>query len=124
MKLSLSAVKKWRRHFTNGRVALEGDPRSERPPHSSLCESVRAFIMKNPFISGMRMCQKLQITKTTCLGVRHENLGFRKCCLRWFLCSITENQAECRVGFPEVFLQVVPHVRETNFNNLLTGDES
>jgi transposase len=36
--LSLSAVKKWRKRFINGRRTLEDDPRSGRPPRSDLCD--------------------------------------------------------------------------------------
>jgi hypothetical protein len=32
--LCLSAVEKWRRRFANGRITLEDDPRSGRPPQS------------------------------------------------------------------------------------------
>jgi hypothetical protein len=80
--LSLSAMKKWRKRFVNGRIALEGDPRSTRPPRSDFCESLRALIDESPFLSSKRICQKLRIPKTTCLRVLHEELGFRKCYLR------------------------------------------
>jgi hypothetical protein len=36
--LSLSAVKKWRKRFVNGRITLKDTPRSGRPSRSDLCE--------------------------------------------------------------------------------------
>jgi hypothetical protein len=49
--LSLSAVKKWRKRFANGRITLEDDSRSGRPPGIDLCESLRALIDETPYIS-------------------------------------------------------------------------
>jgi hypothetical protein len=40
--LALSAVKKWRKRFVNGKITLEGDRRSGRPPGSDLYESLPA----------------------------------------------------------------------------------
>jgi hypothetical protein len=70
------------------------------------------------------MCQKLRIPKTTCLRVLHDDLGFRKYYLRWVPHSMTGNEAQCRVTFSEEPLEVVRHAKETNFEHLLTGDES
>jgi transposase len=75
---SLSAVKKWRKRFANGRITLEDAPRSGRPLRSDLCESLRALIEETRFISCNRMCQKLRIPKTTCLRVLHEAFGSKK----------------------------------------------
>jgi transposase len=91
--LSLSAVKKWCKRFVNGRITLEDDPRSGRPPRSNLCESLRALVDENPFISCKRMCQKLRIPKTTCLRVWHEDPGFRKCHLKWVPHSMSGSEA-------------------------------
>jgi hypothetical protein len=122
--LSLAAVKKWRKRFLNGRVSLDDDPRSGRPPVSDLAESVRTLLEETPFISCKRMCSKLRIAKTTCLRVLHDQLGFRKCYFRWIPHALSENQVQCRITFSEELLQVLHHARETNFDNLLTGDES
>jgi hypothetical protein len=37
---------------------------------------------------------------------------------------MAENEAQCRVTFSEELLQVVHHVKEINFEHLLTDDES
>jgi hypothetical protein len=65
--LSLSAVKKWRKRFVNGRITLEDDPWSGRPPRNNLYESLRALINEIPFVSCKRMEQNLRIPRTTCL---------------------------------------------------------
>jgi hypothetical protein len=116
--ISLSTVRKWRNRFVNGRITLEDDPRSGGPPRSDLCEFLPAFI------SCTCICQKLRIPKITCLRVLHEDLGFRKCYLRLVPHSMTENEAQCRVRFFEELLQVVRHVKETNFEHLLSGNEA
>jgi hypothetical protein len=120
----LSAVKKWRKRFASRRITLESDPRSGRPQQSDLSESVRALIKESPLILCKCMCQKLWIAKTTCPRVMHENIEFRRCYLQWTPHSMTENEAQCRITFSEERFQVVRHARETNFNNLLTDDES
>jgi hypothetical protein len=71
-------VKKWRKRFVNRRITLDKDLRSGKPPWSDLCESLRALIDETPFISCKHMYSKLQIPKTTCLRVLHEDLRFRK----------------------------------------------
>jgi hypothetical protein len=48
--LSLLAVKEWRKHFTNERINLEDDTRSERPSQGNLCESARALAKESHFI--------------------------------------------------------------------------
>jgi hypothetical protein len=122
--LSLFVVKKWRKRFANGRINLGDDPRSGRLLESHLAESVRAMLEEIPVISCKRMCKKLRIAKTMCLGVLHEQFGLRKCYFRWVLHSMTDNEAQCRITFSDEFLQVLRHARETNFDSLLTGDES
>jgi hypothetical protein len=121
---SLLAVRKWRRRFVNGRITLEDGPRSGRPPRSAFCESLQVLIDETSFVSCKRMCQKLRIPKTTRLRVLHEDLGFRKYYLRWIPHSMRDNEAQCRVALSEELLQAVRHAKETNFDNLLTGDES
>jgi hypothetical protein len=56
--------------------------------------------------------------------VLHEDLGFRKCYLRWVPHLMMENEASCRFTFSEDLLQVMRHAKETNFKHLLTGNES
>jgi hypothetical protein len=122
--LSLSALKKWRKRFVTGRITLEDDSWSEKPPRSDLCESIQALIDNTPFISRKRMRQKLWIPMTICLWVLYEDIGFRKCYLKWVPHSITENEGQGRVIFSKKVLQVVRHAKETNFEHLLAGDES
>jgi hypothetical protein len=70
------------------------------------------------------MRQRLRIPKTSCLRVLHEDLGFSKSYLRWVPHSMTGNEAQCQITFSEELLEVVRHAKETNFEHLLTGDES
>jgi hypothetical protein len=79
---------------------------------------------ETPFISCKAMSQKLRIPKTTCLCILHEDLGFRKWLLRWIPHLISENEAQYRAAFFEDLLQVARRAKETNFEYLLTDDES
>jgi hypothetical protein len=56
--LSLSAVKKWRKRFINGRITQEDDSWSGRTPRNELCESLRALVGETPVIPCKRICQK------------------------------------------------------------------
>jgi hypothetical protein len=111
--LSLSTVKKWRKRFVNRRITLVNDPQPGRPPRNDCCESLRTLTDETSFISFKRTCQTLRIPKTTCLRVSHEDLGFRKCYLRWFPHSMRENEAQCWFTFSEELVQVVRHAKET-----------
>jgi hypothetical protein len=73
--LSQSAMKKCRKRFVKGRITLEDDTPSGRPPRSDLFESLSALIDESPFISCKSMCQMLRLPKTTCLCVLHQDLG-------------------------------------------------
>jgi hypothetical protein len=48
----------WKKELlsVNGKIALEDDPGSGRPPRSDFCESLQALIDEIPFISWRRMC--------------------------------------------------------------------
>jgi hypothetical protein len=116
-------VKKWRKQFVNGRITLEDDSQSGRPPRSDFSESLRTLIDETSFISWKRMWQKLRILKTTCLRVLHDNFEFRKYYLKCVLHAMTENEAQCLVTCSEELLQVVRHAKEANFEHLLAGDE-
>jgi hypothetical protein len=121
---SLSAVKKWRKHFANRSIPLGDDPMSGRPPESDLAEPVPVLLEETPFVSCKRMCRKLRIAKTTYLRVLHEQPGLRKCYFQWVPHSVTDNEGRYRITFSEKLLQVLRHGRETNFDSLLTVDES
>jgi hypothetical protein len=122
--LSLSAVKKRRKRFTNGKINLECDPRSERPLQGNPCESVQAFIKEGRFTNCKGMCQKLCIVKTTCMRVMHERLWFRKYSFCWVPHPMTEKEALCRIAFSEELLRVVRHARKRCIKYLLVDDES
>jgi hypothetical protein len=55
---------------------------------------------------------------------REPDFGFRKCDLRWVPQSMMENEAQCRVTSSEELLQVVRHAKGTDFEHLLTGNQS
>jgi hypothetical protein len=61
---------------------------------------------------------------TTYLRVLHEDLEFSKYYFRRVSHSMTENEAQCPVTFSEKFLQVLRHARETDFEHVLTDNES
>jgi hypothetical protein len=121
--LSLSTGKKWRRRFVNGRITLEDNFRSGKPPWSDLCEFLPVLMDETPFISCKRMCQKPRMAKTTRLRVLQQDLGFRKCYSKWVTHSVTKNEALCQFMFSEEFLSVMCHAKETSFEHLLSGDE-
>jgi hypothetical protein len=73
---------------------------------------------ETPIISDKHICQKLRILTTTCLGVLHEDLAFRKSYLSWVPHSMTENHALCPVAFPEELLQVVRQAKETSLEHI------
>jgi hypothetical protein len=70
------------------------------------------------------MYEKLRTPNTICLRILHEDLGFRKCCLRWVPHSMADNEALCRVTFSEELPQNVRHAKETSFKHLSTSYES
>jgi hypothetical protein len=118
---SLSAVKKWRKRFAHGRITLEDDPKSGKPPQNDLCESLGAPIEQSPCITCKCMCKKLRIAKTTCLRVLHEHCWFRNLYFRLVSHSMTEKQAQRHDTFAE---KQALSSRETSCDKLVTVDQS
>jgi hypothetical protein len=105
------AVMKWRKRFVNGESLWKMTHGWEGPLKAI------SVNLDRPFNSCKRMCQKLRIPTTTCLHILHEDLGFRKCDLRWVPHLMAENEAQCRATFSEDLLQPVCHAKETDFEH-------
>ena len=122
--LSLSAVKKWRKRFADGRPSLDDDPRPGRPCRSDLANPIQSLLRERPFISCKVICKKLRIPKTTCLRVLHDELGLLKRHLRWVPHRLEDSQKALRVAFSHDILEVLRRTQENDFAMLLTGDEA
>jgi hypothetical protein len=115
--LSLSAAKDWCRPFTNWRINLDDDQKSEKP-HKAISASQCEPLSGKVLLFHATACEKFCIAKATCLPVLTEHFGSRK---EYFWCVthlVTHNEAHCRITFCEGFLQVMRHARETSIDNL------
>jgi hypothetical protein len=80
--LRISAMKKWRTPFLQGRTELGDDPRSGRLTNSDLTQMIIELIQEGPFLSYKILCRHLRVSKETCLRILHEKLGLIKFYLR------------------------------------------
>jgi hypothetical protein len=122
--LSLSAVKKWRKQFADGRTSLDDDLHPGRPCHRGLASPIQSPLREQPFISCKLICENLRITKTPCLRVLHDELRFVKRNFRWILHGLASSQKALRMAFSHDILKVLRQSKENDFALLLTGDEA
>jgi histone-lysine N-methyltransferase SETMAR len=120
----LTAVKKWRTRFMQGRTDLFDDPRSGRPLTHDLAEAISSMLGERPFSSCKVLSRHFRIAKATCLRILHDKLGLKKFHLRWVPHSISSNQKSERVSYSNLLLAALEESRQTGFERLITGDES
>jgi AraC-like DNA-binding protein len=117
-------VKKWNKRFKAGRSDLGDDKRSGRPPKSDLAESVKNLLDEFPFLSCKAIHTRLGISKTTCLRILHDSLGFEKLNLRWVPYKLTDVQKQVRIDRATELLRLINETPEDKLCNIITGDES
>jgi hypothetical protein len=75
--LLISAEKKWRRRFLQGRTELGNDPRSGRPANSDLTEVIAELIREHPFLLIKILYRNLRVSKGRCVKILDEKLGLK-----------------------------------------------
>jgi hypothetical protein len=76
--LQISAGKKWRTHFLQGRTELGDEPGSGRPAHSDLIQLIAELIRERLVLSSKVQTRHLRVSKDTCLRFLHKKLGLKK----------------------------------------------
>jgi hypothetical protein len=76
--LALSTVKKWHKHFSEGRRDLFDDTRSGRPLILDLSEAIHSVPEEPPFTSCKVLCRHFRIRPATCLRILHGSFGLKK----------------------------------------------
>jgi hypothetical protein len=120
----LTAVKKWRVRFLQGRTDLFDDPRSERPLMHDLAEAIRSMLTERPFSSCKMLSRYFRVATATCLRILHNQLGLKKFHLRCMLHSPSPPQKAERVSTSNRLLTALEEAQFTDFDRLITGDES
>jgi hypothetical protein len=73
--LQISAAKKWRTCFLQGRIEFGDYSRSGRPANSDLTQAIAEFIRERPFLSCKILCRHLRVSNETCLRFFTRNSG-------------------------------------------------
>jgi hypothetical protein len=80
--LQISAVKKWRTCFRQGKTKL-GDDLGGRATNPDLTQVIAELIRERPFLLCKMLCRYLRVSKETSLTPLHEKLGLKTFYLRW-----------------------------------------
>jgi hypothetical protein len=120
----LYMVKKRRLRFLQGRTTLFDDPRSGRPLTQDLAEAVRSMLAERLFTSCRILCRHFRIAKTICLWIFHDKLELQQFHLRWVPHARSSNQKSERVTDSSPLLEVLEEPQRTDFERMITGDES
>jgi predicted GTPase len=122
--LQISAVKKQRMRFLQGRTELGYDLQSRRPTNSDLTQVIAELIRESPFRSCKILCRHLKVSKETYFRFLHKKLGFKKFHLQSIPHQLIPNMKASRVSMSHQFLEILQHRQTTDFVNFLTEDES
>jgi hypothetical protein len=98
--------------------------RSGRPSHSDLAAPIQSLLQQFPFISCKVLCRKLEIGKTTCLCVLHNDLHLERFNFCYVPHSLEADQKRSRVELSRELLQILEQNQQYEFEYILTGDES
>jgi hypothetical protein len=105
--LQISAIRKWRTHFLQGRTELGDYPRSGRPANSGLAQLIAELIQECPFLSCKILYKHVRISKEKCLIFLHEKLGLKSFILDGFHASPPPTYQESLKGC---------HITSTSWN--------
>lgn len=119
----LKTIRNWYKRFDEGISELSDMPRSGRPVNNSILESIKDLLEEEPFISAKRMCEVLNIPKSTLLLKLHNELGLVKVNLRWIPHTLTEENKKQRVELSCKILDLLEKGPST-WNSILTGDQT
>jgi hypothetical protein len=93
--------------FADRTQDLEDEPKSGQPKTIDLLDPMAKLPREKPFPSCQAICRRMNIPKTTCLRVLHEELGLSKFYSRWVPNTINANQMAERVTLSHQLLQVL-----------------
>jgi transposase len=122
--LALATVKKWSKRFREGRTDLSDNPRSRRPLTHDLAEVIRSVLRERPFTSCKVLCRYFRITQATRLHILHNDLGLKKCQLRWVPHTLDQNSKNERVCYSRPLLETQEQAKQDSFRGVITGNES
>lgn len=125
--MSDSMVRRWVRHFNEGRENVHDNERSGRPSliDEDLIAAVNAKIMENRrFTITTLSLQIPQISRSLLHEVVSEKLKFRKLCARWVPHNLTEQQRLKRQASALDFLTRYNEEGDAFLSRIVTGDET
>ena len=109
--MGASSVRRWVKHFKDGKTSIQDEPRSGRPRTVSIERNKERV---DEIIQDDRRVTVDTIART--LGIGHnavqemiESLGYRKVCARWVLRLLTEDHKGHRKAITSELLQRYRH---------------
>jgi hypothetical protein len=99
-------------------------PKMWKTPYQRLSRSHFLYVKKRSYFSCKVLGRHFRIAKGTCLRILHHTDSMEKFHLRWVSHTLDTNQKVERVILSHGVLSVLPRVRSTGFQSVITGDES
>ena len=121
---SHSWVTKWAGRFRSGRVELEDDPRSGRPPIEGLAQRVLDALEDQPFASTRELGKVLGFSHMSIFNTLTMELGFKKFLSHCVPHLLTEDQKTQRIQVSGVILRQLERLGDSHLTNVITIDES
>lgn len=124
---SLVTISKWFQRFQTGHFSVEDDPREGRP--KSMTDDtnvalVKAIINEDPRLTQEMIGDELGLNAMTVSRILKHHLGYTKKSARWVPRILNDDQKKARVHFARSFLKKFENGQSSNFQKIVTGDES
>lgn len=124
--MGASSVRRWVKHFKDGKTSIQDEPRSGRPRTASTernKERVDEIIQDDRRVTVDTIARKLGIGHNA-VQEMVESLGYRKVCARWVPRLLTEDHKGQRKAITSELLQRYRHEGDDFLLRIVTGDES
>ena len=124
--ISYSTVQQWAKHFREGNMEMEDDPRPGRPISQIKPENIQAvqdIIDEDPHSTYDDIEAETLLSRGTVERVIHDHLRMRKLASRWVPHELTPDQKQLRV---QICRENLEKLRNNSWRlcDILTGDET
>lgn len=124
---SQATIFRWYSRFKTGHMDLDDDPREGRPKTATdegNVAAVQALINEDPSVTYEMIEETLGLDAMSIRRIVRDHLRLTKKSARWVPHDLTNEEKERRVAFSRQFLNDFKNGKSSNYNLLVTGDET
>lgn len=120
----IEKIKYWTRQFKLGRVNVDNNKSTGRPPLEYLDAKIIKLLIDYPFSSIRSIAEELHESHSTIFDHITKTLGYKNRSLKWVPHELTCDMKEKRYKDSKLLLDYLMSESFNNFEFIITGDES